>query len=76
MPCSYVKPKDKKALVLAVAVQSVAVAVDASHQSFQLYRKGIHYEPHCSSEELNPAVLLVGYGSKGCSPVKQIEPND
>ena len=61
---SYVKPKDEKALAVAVAIQPVAVAVDASHESFQFYKEGVYYEPHCSSEELNHAMLLVGYGTE------------
>ena len=61
---SYVEPKDEMALATAMAMQPIAVAVDASHESFQFYKEGIYYEPECSSEKLNHAMLLVGYGFK------------
>ena len=64
----YLTPSgDEQALAVAVARQPIVVAVDASHQSFQLYGSGIYYEPDCSSEisKLDHAVLVVGYGSKG-----------
>lgn len=60
----YVEPMDERALAVAVARQPVAVAVDARHKSFQFYKEGIYYEPFCSHEEMNHAMLLVGYGFK------------
>ncbi|KAK8888751.1 hypothetical protein M9Y10_033485 [Tritrichomonas musculus] len=42
----------------------VAVAIDASNWSFQLYSGGIYDEPSCSSYSLDHGVGCVGYGSE------------
>lgn len=54
---------DEKELTIAVAtVGPVAVAIDASHDSFQSYKSGIYYEPNCDAKNLDHAVVVIGYG--------------
>jgi cathepsin L len=40
----------------------LTIAIDASHQSFQLYKSGVYNEPACSSTKLDHAVTLIGWG--------------
>ena len=55
---------NETALAAAVAMQPVVTAIDASHQSFQLYHSGVYDEPDCSSTRMDHTVLIVGYGSE------------
>ena len=58
-----VEENSEDALKVAASQQPVAVAIDASHFSFQLYHGGVYHEPQCSSTELDHGVLVTGYGS-------------
>ena len=58
-----VQSGNETALEVAVLIQPVLVAVDASHPSFQVYVSGVYSEPSCSSKELDHTLLLVGYGT-------------
>jgi len=57
---------DEDALKSAVAtVGPVAVAIDASHPTFQFYNHGVYNEPDCNPQNLDHGVLVVGYGTEG-----------
>ena len=62
-------PGNETAIQLAlIKFGPVAVAIDASQMTFQFYKSGV-YDGHCGSkeEELNHAVLIVGYGHDSAS---------
>jgi len=46
-------------------VGPVAVGIDASHYSFQLYNGGVYTERSCSTTQLDHGVTVVGYGTEG-----------
>ena len=60
----WVKPfMDEQALAEAVVRQPIAVGINASRKSFQMYESGVYYDPVCSGMKLDHAMLVVGYGS-------------
>ena len=63
----YIKLKRYDEVALANATASVgpiSVSIDASHNSMMHYSSGVYYEPACSEESLDHAVLVVGYGTE------------
>ncbi|RXG68599.1 Digestive cysteine proteinase 2 [Armadillidium vulgare] len=51
-------------LLAAVAtIGPISVAIDTFHMGFLLYRSGVYYNPRCSSDNLDHAALVVGYGA-------------
>lgn len=58
---------DEKALEAAVAnIGPVSAAIDAHLESFQYYGDGVYFDPKCGNkpEDMNHAVLVVGYGQE------------
>ncbi|XP_055690429.1 procathepsin L [Lutzomyia longipalpis] len=59
---AIVPSRSEAALAAVVAtVGPVAVSINASPRSFQLYGDGVYDDPQCSSESVNHAMLIVGY---------------
>lgn len=56
---------NETALTEAIAcVGPISVAIDTSHQSFQLYSSGVYNDPACSSQSVCDGLLAVGYGTR------------
>ncbi|XP_034409137.1 cathepsin K [Cyclopterus lumpus] len=54
---------DEQALARAVyKVGPVSVGIDAALGTFQFYQKGIYYDRNCNPDDINHAVLAVGFG--------------
>ncbi|XP_030013938.1 cathepsin K-like [Sphaeramia orbicularis] len=54
---------NERALAVALyKVGPVSVGIDATLPSFQFYQKGVYYDPSCNPDDINHAVLAVGYG--------------
>jgi len=56
-----VPQNSEKDLAKAVTMQPVSVAIEADHQSFQLYKGGVYAASDCGTQ-LDHGVLVVGYG--------------
>ncbi|KAM6967341.1 cathepsin K [Aplochiton taeniatus] len=55
--------EDERALAVALyKAGPVSVGIDATLGTFQFYQRGVYYDRNCDKENINHAVLAVGYG--------------
>ncbi|KRJ98039.1 procathepsin L [Drosophila yakuba] len=55
--------RDEQAIQAAVAhIGPVAISINASPKTFQLYSDGIYDDPLCSSASVNHAMVVIGFG--------------
>ncbi|XP_071093508.1 procathepsin L-like [Haliotis cracherodii] len=57
-------PRRPDLMITALLQRPLLVYVDASHVTFQLYEGGVYSDPNCSTERVDHALQLVGYGQK------------
>ncbi|XP_046564634.1 ervatamin-B-like [Haliotis rubra] len=57
-------PRRPDLMITALLQRPLMVYVDASHVTFQLYGGGVYSDPNCSTERVDHALQLVGYGQK------------
>ncbi|XP_035528700.1 cathepsin K [Morone saxatilis] len=54
---------DEHKLAIALFKQGpVSVGIDATLSTFQFYTKGVYYDSNCNKDDINHAVLAVGFG--------------
>ncbi|CAL8358653.1 unnamed protein product [Arctogadus glacialis] len=54
---------DERALAVALfKAGPVSVGIDAGLGTFQFYQHGVYYDRNCNAEDINHAVLAVGFG--------------
>ncbi|KAJ3598293.1 hypothetical protein NHX12_001804 [Muraenolepis orangiensis] len=54
---------NERALAVALfKAGPVSVGIDASQGTFQFYQRGVYYDKNCNGDDINHAVLAVGFG--------------
>ncbi|XP_029308132.1 cathepsin K [Cottoperca gobio] len=64
----YKEVEEGKEQALAAALFKagpVSVGIDATLGTFQFYQRGIYYDRNCNKDDINHAVLAVGFGVNG-----------